>query len=139
MSLLLGSPAPLIVASANFQVQGANLTLLNFVVPFGMDGIYNLYGYTMVTQAATVSSTLPALRVTYTDNNTLTSIGPVTILSSNNGNTVGTFGNQAVAPHVINCEGGTSILIDTASFATAGATSMQFACGVKLIYLGTGS
>jgi hypothetical protein len=88
---------------------------------------------TVVTTAATTSSTLPACNVIYTDVDSNAAVTRA-ILSTNAGNTLGTFGalSTATVPILIYAKSGVAVQYSTSSYASSGATAMQYAVHVKL-------
>lgn len=116
---------------------------LLYSVPANAGGLYRVHAYVVNTQAATTSSTLPAVEIaSFTDNDT--SVAHATSTFTGTGiatNAVGDSSAANTAPAnpgtiVINAKGGTNINILTTGYASTGATPMQYALHIKLEYLG---
>lgn len=121
--------------------QGANLGPTTFyTVPTGLGGVYRFNCYTVVTRAATTSSTLPGCNVNPVDNDTNVATISIGVTATNTGNTVGTIGAtggaNADGTNIINVRAGSTIAYSTTGYASVGATSMQYALHAKLEYLG---
>jgi len=130
---------PGIIAKADQTAVGANIAATSlFAVPAAGAGMYRVNVYTVVTQAATVSSTLPFGQIIFTDNDTNIS-NTATVTNTNTGNTVGSFGalfSGGGAQFIINVKASTTIQFQTTGYATNGATPMQYAIHIKLEFLG---
>ena len=128
------------VAKADAIAQAANIgTTPLYTVPANAGGTYRISGYAVVTQAATTSSTLPQIAITWTDNDTSTVENSIGVTTSPTTNTVGTFGSAIAGgtPNgFISVKAGTVIQYATFSYASTGATPMQYAVHIKLEYLG---
>lgn len=109
------SPTPLINVPANAGSGQQN------------PGMWRITAYIIVTQAATVSSTLPSIVITWTDQNNNTS-QTFTLTPTNAGNTLTTFQQASMA---VSPKGITNINFSTTGYATNGATSMQYAVHVR--------
>jgi hypothetical protein len=118
--------------------QAANISATTLLtVPANVQGTYRLDCYVVETQAATTSSTLPACNVKYTDNDTST-VETIILTTTSAANAVGTVGaNATTAIPAFQAQPGTVIQILTTSYASSGATVMQFAVHAKLELLGT--
>ena len=130
------------VAQLDLTAQQANLGgTLMYTIPAGQGGMYRFSVYTVITQAATVSSTLPNAGVRWIDNDTGVTEGSF-CTASPTGNTVGLFGvnngGPGAGPGVmtINAQAGSTIALQTTSYASSGATPMQYSVHAKLEYLG---
>jgi hypothetical protein len=98
-------------------------------------GLHRISIYMIVSQAATVSSTLPDTQLIYTDQDSGASI-TVAATPSDNGNTLGTF---LQATYVLNVKTGTLIqyaIGQVTPYASSGATPMQFAYHARDEFLG---
>jgi hypothetical protein len=129
-----------IVAQPSFLGQNANMpNTLVYAVPANAGGMYRLNVYAVVAMIATTSSTLPMVGLIYTDMDTNVSAGG-NITPSNNGNVAGNTnslnGNYSIGNVVIRAKGGTSISINSFSYASVPAAMMQYNCYTKLEYLG---
>lgn len=139
---IINGGAALLVASQDLTAQSANLTGTTvYSVPAGLGGTYFVYGYAVVTQAATSSSTLPAVTVKWTDKDTGT-IPAVNAQITFNGltsNVVGTSSGNSVGwanSTTLQVAAGSNIQIITTGYASVGATPMLFAIHIKVLYLG---
>lgn len=131
-----GTASP-VVKSFNATAQSASIASgsgLSFFSSSG--GQYRATCYTVLTQAATTSSTLPDCRFTYSDpdyGNNLTGL----ILNTNASNTTGTVGSIATGwQTVLNVKAGTTINVYTNGYLSSGATPMLYAVHMRLEYLG---
>ena len=132
-----GIPNPSVAqANATAQQSDIGLTAL-YAVPTGSPGMYRVSCYTVITRAASTSSTLPQCGVVWTDLDTSVNAG-FYITSSSAANSVGTPGTAAgyYGVTTINAAASTNIVYLTNGYASSGATAMQFAIHLKLEYLG---
>jgi hypothetical protein len=128
-------PTGFTVTQVDLTAQGANIGATTIVTP-SANGYYRITGYEVLTRAATVSSTLPSVGVSWTDADSGVAEGPAFFLATG---TTNTLGEQAPCNSVGGaCEiifyakSGVAIQYQTASYATSGATSMQFALHLRL-------
>lgn len=120
-----------VVASINLSAQAANIVSTPLFTP-AANGLYRFNCYTVVTQAATTSSTLPNCQVIWTDAETSIS-NTVNVTTTNTVNTVGAVGvGPANSSMIINAKSGVAISYATASYASVGATPMQYAIHFRL-------
>lgn len=107
--------------------QAANITTTNIpgASSAPASGVYLACAWAAVTQAATTSSTLPNVTIGFSNGTAQT----VTLTSTSAGNTVNTF-QQACTP--IRVGGQTAITYATGSYASTGATPMQYELWVTL-------
>jgi hypothetical protein len=125
---------PPILASYNTLGQSANIGATTiYAVPADGAGMYRVFAYAVVTQAATTSSTLPNLGILWTDSDTSVALSSSNVTPTNAANALGAFGNGDI---VINAKGGTTIQFQTSNYASAGATSMQYVVRLRLEFLG---
>jgi hypothetical protein len=143
---VVNAGVPALVAKANATAQAANIgSTTLYAVPASGAGMYRVSGYIVITQGATVSSTMPSLSVGWTDNDSgVTTSGVFTSTTTSNAagfdssdlqGSPGT-GIFAVGSSIINAKASTNITYSTNGYASAGATPMQYALHVKLEYLG---
>lgn len=120
-------------ASANQIGLSGNIGATTLLTPAG-NGYYRISCYTVVTQAATSSSTLPSCQFNFTDADTGTAENGFQMLGTNTSNTVGTTGVPGAASpnYPFFAKGGAVIQYLTAGYASSGATSMQYAIHVRL-------
>ena len=118
-----------------------------YAVPSGGSGMYEVSCYTVLTQAASSTSTLPSCQITFTDSDTGTTLVGDTIglTCTNTGNTLGETGIGAtfcsgpvgiVNVVTFNAAASSNITFATGSYASSGATPMQYAVHLRLRYLG---
>jgi hypothetical protein len=138
----VGPGVAAIVAKADATAQAANIGLTTlYTVPASGAGMYRISAYAVVTQAATTSSTLPNVQVSFTDNDTgITGLGPYSFTGTNTGNSVGASNSIPATPAaesaILNAKASTNIQYATTGYASSGATPMQYAVHIKLEYLG---
>lgn len=120
------------VSSANLTAQAANISSTPMLTP-SVNGFYRFSCYTVVTQAATVSSTLPQCSVTYTDADSGVA-ETQTVTNINTGNTLGATGVTTSGSSIPTffAKSGVAISYLTSSYASSGATPMQYAIHVRL-------
>lgn len=123
-----------VIAEVNLTTQAGNLGPTTFyAVPSIGAGIYRFHCYIVETQAATSSSTTPLCNAVFTDLDT--SVAETISTGSGSGaNTVGTLNNAF--PTYLNVKASTNIQYSTSSYASSGATPMQYALHIRLEYLG---
>jgi len=140
-----GLGVPVLVAKADATTQSANIsTTTVYAVLASGAGMYQISCYVVETRAATNSSTLPNCGVVWTDNESSV-VESNWITGQNTGNAPGviamswTSGSNSVGGgfEIMNAQASTNIRFNTQSYASNGATSMQYAVHVKLIYLGS--
>lgn len=127
-------------AQVKLANQSANISSTTlYSVPGGPAWLYRVTAYVVLSQAATVSSTLPNAQILYTDQDTGASVTlDITPLLSAAGlgqtgaltaNTVGTVATGVVA---ICAKASTTISYQTVNYASSGATSMQYSLRITL-------
>jgi hypothetical protein len=134
-----GVAQPQLVARINLGAQAANVgAALMYAVPANAGGMYRINAYTVVTQAATTSSTLAYPSITYTDRDSNTVVGVNLGNTTNSANTLGTsnaIGGSSNS-QVINIAAGTNINYATGGYVSTGATPMQYALHMQLEFMG---
>ena len=128
-----GTSGP-VITPVNLLTQTANVAASNLVASASA-GTYLVTVYLIVSQAGTVSSTLPDSRIIYTDNQSGATI-TVPVTSGLTTNTLSTFGQ---ATFIVNAKSATAIQYDIGQvtpYATSGATPMQFAAHYRAVFLG---
>ena len=124
----------------NLTAQAANVVQTTlYVVPVGKTGFYRVSGNVILTQAAGVSSVLPALSIVFTDPITSLVSLVTAITATYNGNQVpgqslGVAGGNGSM--TVYAKAGTSISYQISGYASAGAPVMQYAVSIRLEYLG---
>jgi hypothetical protein len=134
-SLVPGLTAPNIVADVNLTAQTGNIGTLLYAVPVGGTGQYYVTCYVVLTQAATSSSTMPACSLSWNEGDTNVSANLTFFSGGSASNTVGA--NETAFPNVISARASTNIFYSTTGYGSVGATPMQYAIHLRLIYLGT--
>jgi hypothetical protein len=130
---------PLLVAEVNLATQAISIGATTlYAVPASGAGQYRISCYAVVTQAATVSSSLPYCALTFTDNDTsvVTSAAQFTFLNSSNVVGANSTNQTGAGTFVMNAKASTNILYSTVNYASSGATPMQYALHIRLEYLG---
>jgi len=131
------------VASYNATAQAANIAStpvspqINPVI-YNLGGTYEVDCYVITTQAATTSSTMPACNVIFTDADTGNS-HTVALTATSTANAVDTIGAATTnlpAGGVIHAKPGTAISLSTTSYASSGATALNYAIHFTLSYVG---
>jgi len=113
---------PVLQSLYDETAQSANISSTPWFSP-AQSGRFKISGYIIVTTAATSSSTLPSIVISWTDADNAT-VQTLTLTATNAGNLLTTF---AQASAMISVAGGTTVSISTSSYASSGATAMQFA------------
>lgn len=103
-----------------------------YAVPSGQDGRYIASMTTGVTQAATTSSTLPNTTVSATDSFTGATVS-ASLGATSTGNSLSTWGQGNAQ---LQAKGGTNITAQTNSYASSGATPMQYYVRYLVQYCG---
>ncbi len=123
------------VTAVDLTTQGANIGATTILTP-GANGYYRITGYEVLTRQATVSSTVPSVAVSWTDPDSGVAQGPAFFLAVNSGNTLGGLSPcnsvGGACEIIFYAKSGVAIQYQTASYATSGATSMQFALHLRL-------
>jgi hypothetical protein len=135
--LTVGSPVDLTGLSAN--VSSATL----YAVPSGNAGWYRVHCYTVVTQAATTSSTLPYCTISYTDEDTNSAAlqynggTVISVTPTAAYNQVGTTSRSGSNSGMleIRVKDATNITYAATSYASSGATPMQYALHAWVEYV----
>jgi hypothetical protein len=115
-------------ARANQAADIGNQTL--YTVP--VSGTYRVSVYEVTTQAATTSSTLPPVQVTYTDADTGV-VAPATVGGTITTNTKGAYQQGSV---IISAQQGSTIQWNASGYVSSGATPMQYTVRVVAEFLG---
>jgi len=126
------------VATNTFVNQTADVASTTmYAVPASGAGLYRVSVYTVITTAATTSSTLPRAYVSWTDQDSNTAVSVYATQTSTT-NTIGTVGFQGTLLGVIaiQAKASTNIIITTDSYASVGATPMAFALRTRVERLG---
>jgi hypothetical protein len=123
---------PAVLGQANATAQVAdNAAFLTFAVPSHMSGSYRISSNEKVTSVGT-TSTLPAVRVSYTDADDSVVVSNLSLSATNAGNATTTQSNGS---QIVNAKGGTNIVVNTNGYASTGA-AMQFSTHVRIEFLG---
>jgi hypothetical protein len=122
------------VAAINTTGLAANVASTPILTPVA-NGFFRFSCYLVVTQAATVSSTLPACNVLWTDGDTNVVQGAQPVTTTTTVNTVGTTNGGVGA--IVNtwafyAKSGVAISYGTVGYLTSGATPMNYALHARL-------
>lgn len=113
--------------SIDLVTQAANIAATNLVAT-PVNGMYRVSAYIVVTRAASSSSTLPSVVITWTDQDNGQSQS-LTLTPTNAGNVLTTF-QEAVG--VISVNVAAAIKYATSSYASSGGTPMQYALHIRV-------
>lgn len=123
--------APTIASADGKVAQAANVNVpALYVVP--VSGIYRVSVFLVLSQAATTSSVLPSCSVSYTEATTGAAVADL-ITQTANTNLVGLHTSGTA---VIQAQAGSNVGYSTGSYASSGATPMQYAVQVKIERVG---
>jgi hypothetical protein len=119
------------VVAVNLTALQANIGATTLTTP-GVNGFYRISCFTVVTQAATTSSTLPACSVAFTDGDSSTG-QVVSLLQTSSSNTVGTIGLETASTQErFFAKSGIAITYSASGYASVGGTPMQYAIHIRL-------
>jgi len=121
-----------LVAKVDLLGQTANVSTTNIIASTPAAGLYRISIHTAVTTAATSSSTLPSVTVSYTEQESSAAITG-TAVSSNSGNLTTDVGRGDI---ICSCTASSAITFSTSGYASSGATAMQYSLHIRLEYLG---
>lgn len=120
-----------IVASDGKTAQSANINSPTlYAVP--ASGMYRVSVFVVLSRAATTSSVLPGLSVSYTEATTGVAVQDIVTQTANT-NTLGLHMGGSV---IISAQQGSNIGYTTSNYASSGATSMQYSVSLKIEFLG---
>lgn len=126
--------APIKLPGVDLTAQAANIAATDFVAAVDtLDGIYRISIHIIETQAASVSSTLPSVVITWTDEDNSTLQTFTLAPSGASANNLTTYGQGSV---IISAKLGFAIQYATTGYASSGVTPMQYALTMKVEYLG---
>lgn len=116
---------PVQLPPVDLTAQGANIVATNLVAAASVitNGRFLIKAYTIVTQVATTSSTLPSVVITWTDPDNSTA-QTFTLTPTNTGNVLTTFQQASM---IISAKAATAIQYSTTGFTSVGAQAMQYA------------
>ena len=126
VSAYVTTSAELTGSNIDLTAQGANIGSTNLVAS-PVAGLYRISAYLIVTRAATTSSTLPSLTIGWTDQNS--GVAQTLVLTPTNSGNLTTTYQQATGFISTNTS---AITYSTASFASSGGTSMQYALHIRV-------
>lgn len=138
----VGQSVAVIVAAVDLTAQNNNIGATTlYAVPTSGAGMYRVSGYTVITTAAGVSSTLPNLQVVWTDKDNSVVQTAANFTASTAANTTATDGLTNVnagagATLTISVKANTNIQYQTVNYASNAANAMQYAVHIKVEYLG---
>jgi hypothetical protein len=122
---LVGLGIPSEVQTVDQTLVQANISATTIT---NVSGSYRASCYIVETQAGTVSSTLPSCVFTWTDGDSGGTLTATITPTSASGNTKSTYGQGTVLIHT----GATNVQYSTTSYASSGATPMQYAIHIRL-------
>jgi hypothetical protein len=96
--------------------------------PVPANGLYRVSGYLVVDQAATSSSILPSIDITWVDQDNSNSQS-LTLTPTNTGNSLTTYEE---ADGVISCGASSTITYATSGYGSTGATPMTYSFHLRL-------
>lgn len=113
--------------AVDLTTQAANIGATNLLAAVAA-GTYRIWAYIIVTQAATTSSTMPSVVISWTDkdNNTTQTL---TLTATSAGNALTTF---AQAGCMIDAIATSNIQYSTTGYVSTGATPMQYALHLRI-------
>lgn len=114
----LGVPAT-VGSTGLLSGQSANIAATTLVASAPLAALYEVFVWIAVTQAATTSSTLPSVTITFSNGVSQT----IAVTTTQTGNTTTTF---AEGRATIRCAAGTTIQYATTGYVSSGATPMQY-------------
>jgi hypothetical protein len=121
--------------TVNAAAQAANINAATLLpAALVLPGNYRIGCFMVVTQAATTSSTLGTCSVSFNERETNTGVGTTVQASTSTMNIVGGTHLSGVAQ--ISVRGNVIITYSTQSYASSGATPMQYAIRLTIEYLG---
>jgi hypothetical protein len=118
------------VVKIDLVAQQADIVATLLTIPL-INGFYRAAAYVVLTQAATVSSTVPPISISWSDAD-LNAAESSQITSANNTNVVASISAPTLQPLVFFAKAGAAISLFTAGYASNGATPMQFALHLRL-------
>lgn len=129
----VGNGIPTEYATVNSTGNTANISSTTlYAVPSGGAGFYRVSAYLVETTAASTSSTLPSLTLTWLDE-TGTSQTATIVSGGSASNTVGTY---ARGDFTVYSEASQNISYATTGYTSVGGTSMAYSVRIRLEYLG---
>jgi hypothetical protein len=139
----VGNGVGALVAKTDLTAQSASIgSTLLYAVPAAGAGMYEVHCYVVVTQAATSSSTSPDCRLQWTDLDSSATAGFASFANTSTLNSLGAGssnsggGNAGSGSIRINAKASSNINFTTNGYASSGATAMQYAVHLKLLYFG---
>lgn len=125
---LVGSGLPSIVAQVNSASLTGDVTATTLLTPSAA-GFYRVNVYIAVITAGSVSSTMPAVNISYTDGNAGTNVHTSIVTATSTTNSVTTAFAQAT--YVLYAKASTAIQYSTSGYASS-AAGMAFALRIKM-------
>lgn len=120
------------IVQADSTTNTANISTTNLIGALPQTGLYRLTAHIAVVVPGTVSSTLPSISVGYTDGDSAGAISG-TVTNTSTGNTTSTIVTGEV---ILYGAISTPVTYSTSSYASSGATAMQYALHLRLEFLG---
>jgi hypothetical protein len=125
---------PSIYGTINLLTQTGN-TAATPLVASASAGLWSITVYTVVSQAATTSSTLPDTQIIYTDQDS----GAIITVAATAGDSTNTTSTFAQATFIVNATAASAIQIaigQSTPYASSGVTPMQFAYRARAAFIG---
>jgi len=107
--------------------QGANIGSTTILTP-GINSMYFLEAYAAVTRAATTSSTMPSVNITWTDADSSQAMS-FAITPTDSTNVITAIQSGIL---IINAKAGAALSYSTTGYLSSGATSMQYSLHIRL-------
>jgi len=124
---------PALLPGADLLTQAANISATDLVASGDVTGgMYEISIYIIVTQAASSTSTMPSVSITWTDADNITG-QTITATATSSGNLLTTYAQARVT---VDARNGFAIQYATASYASSGGTPMQYALHIRVSKLG---
>lgn len=114
----------------DLSAQAANISATDLVASADVvGGIYRVTVYIIVSQAATTSSTLPSVTISWTGGDSVTAQSVTVTAASPSGNVLTTLYQGSI---VLNSAAAAAIQYATSSYASSGGTPMQYALHLRV-------
>ena len=118
--------------NVDLTAQAANISGTNLLTGgVATAGMYAVYVYIIITQAASSSSTMPSVVLTWTDKDN-GQAQTITATATSGGNLLTTYAQTRVTMSIANS---TNIQYSTTGYVSSGGTPMQYALHLRLVQL----
>ena len=123
------------ITQVDLTAQGGNIGLTPLLTP-GANGYYRISAYMPLTRAATTSSALPNVVISWTDVDSNTAEAFAVLNGAPTANTVGTLnfgtGNAASQDIYLFAKSGVTVQYQVTGYTSVGGTSMQYALHIRV-------